>query len=103
MVGRNKTLSLLIMQLPHREQVRFLRFNVGVGESVDVHGGQVGAALDAHAQPAAGPLTRPLAVGGVDRGHVLQAQQQAASLLQTSLLLRLPLRTARRRRTTREE
>lgn len=70
-----------------------LRFNVGVRVAVDIHGCQVGAAFDAHAQPATSPLlglALDVAVGG--RGEVLQAEQQAASLLQTSLLFSLPLR-----------
>lgn len=59
-----------------------LRFNVGVWVAVDVHGCQVGAAFDAHTQPATSPLlglARHIAITG--RGEVLQAEQQAASLL----------------------
>lgn len=70
-----------------------LRFNVGVWVAVDIHGRQVGAAFDSHAQPATSPvlgLALRIAVAG--RGEVLQAEQQTASLLQTPLLFSLPLR-----------
>lgn len=59
-----------------------LRFNVGVWEAIDVHGRQVGAAFNAHAQPSTSPLlglALHIAVAG--RGEVLQAEQQTASLL----------------------
>lgn len=59
-----------------------LRFNVGVRVAVDIHGCQVGAALDAHAQPTTSPvlgLSRHITITG--RGEVLQAEQQAAPLL----------------------
>lgn len=69
-----------------------LRFNVGVRVAVDIHGRQVGAALDAHTQPAPGPLLGlALHVAITGRREVLQAEQQAASLLQTSLLFSFPL------------
>lgn len=52
----------------------------------------MGAALDSHAQPAASPLLGlALHVALSGRGEVLQAEQQATPLLQTPLLLSLPL------------
>lgn len=59
-----------------------LRFNVGVGETVDVHGCQMGAALDAHTQSATSSLlglALQVAIGGWR--EELEAEQQASSLL----------------------
>lgn len=70
-----------------------LRFYVGVREAVDVHGCQVGTAFDAHTEPTPSSLLGfALQFAVAVRGEVLEAEQQTAPLLQTPLLLRLPLK-----------
>lgn len=73
----------------HRGSPAHSHFDVGVRESVDVHGRQVSAAPHADTEGAAEP---PFA--SVSGGQELQREQQAASLLQAVQLLLLPLQTA---------
>lgn len=73
-----------------------LHFDVGVGESVDVHGRQVGASLHAHTEPpAATPFASSLGVFilHTERRQELQGEEKTASLLQAVQLLVLPLWT----------
>lgn len=73
--------------------VSYLRFNVGVWVTIDVHRSQMSAAFDPHAQSATSPLLALiLHITFCGRGEILQAEQQAAPLLQTPLLFCLPLR-----------
>lgn len=73
-----------------------LRFNVRVREAIDIHGCQVGAAFDAHTQSATRSLLGlALQIAVEVWREELKAEQQTTSLLQTPLLLRLPLKDRR--------
>lgn len=73
---------------------RDLRFDVRIGEAVDVHSSQVGAASHPHTQP---PTPLSSFVSLVWWGEELQGEQQATSLLQTLELLILPLQGKQQR------
>lgn len=79
-------------------ELEFLHFDVGVRESVDIHGCQVGAAPHAHAKtPAATSFTSSSSSLHVlvqtERRQKLQREEEATSLLQAVQLLVLPLWT----------
>lgn len=78
--------------------VGLLHFHVGVGESVNIHGCQVGAALHAHTETAvARTFTSTSSFYGsilqTDRRQELKGEEKTTSLLQAVQLLVLPLRT----------
>lgn len=73
----------------------FLHFDVGVRESVDVHGCQVSAALHSNTEAPGATAFAPLRVSflNTDRRQKLQGEKKSSSLLQTVELLVLPLWT----------
>lgn len=76
--------------------VGLLHFHVGVGESVNIHGCQVGAALHAHTEtPVARAFTSTFYgfILQTDRRQELKGEEETTSLLQAVQLLVLPLRT----------
>lgn len=72
----------------------YSHFDVGVGEPVDVHSCQVGAALHAHAETPAAPDLASVYVFvlRVERRQKLQGEEETSPLLQAVELLVLPLR-----------
>lgn len=84
----------MILYINEKQSPKHLHLNVGVGESVDIHGCQVSAALHSHTETPAATAFTSLWISVLRRGgQKLQGKKKTPPLLQTVQLLIFPLWT----------